>query len=112
MTTLTTNGSFATSSLVGYQAGNQLCDDEIAGSHMCRTYDILFSIEQDDISSWTGTAWVAEGPPGYTSNSNDCQGWTSNSNTMLGAFWALDSAGGGMGWLTNCEVVKALACCK
>ena len=111
-TTLTTNGSFSTSTLVGYQAGNQLCDDEFSGSFMCRTYDILATIQQGDISTWAGTAWVAEGPPGYTSNSNDCQGWTSNSNTMLGAFWALDSAGGGMGWLTNCEVVKPIACCS
>jgi hypothetical protein len=111
-TTIMTNGDFATSTFAGYQAGNERCSNEFPGSYMCRTYDIIVSIEKGDISTWAGTAWVAEGPPGYTSNSNDCQGWTSNSNTMLGAFWALDSDGGGMGWLTNCEVVKAISCCS
>ncbi len=110
-TTATFDGSFATSSLIGYQAANYLCDYEYPGSYFCRTYDILVTIEKKDISNWSGSAWVAEGPPGYTSNSNDCNGWTSNDSTMLGAFWAFDSNGGGMGWLTNCSVFKPLACC-
>lgn len=110
-TTYTTNASFSTSTFIGYQAANEICRAEFPNSHFCRTYDILVSIERDDISSWSGDAWIAEGPPGYTSNSNDCSGWTSDSNGRLGAFWAFDSSGGGMGWLTNCAVVKPLACC-
>ncbi len=110
-TTYTTNAAFATSTFVGYQAANEICRAEFPDSHFCRTYDILVSIERDDISAWAGDAWIAEGPPGYTSNSNDCSGWTSNSTGRLGAFWAFDSSGGGMGWLTNCAVVKPLACC-
>ena len=105
------DGGYATSSLVGYAAGNVICAAEFNNSFMCRTYDILVSIEQDDISQWSGSAWIAEGPPGYTSNSNDCNGWTSSSTTMLGAFWVLNSNSGGAGWLTNCSETKPIACC-
>ena len=110
-TTATFDGSFSTSTKFGYDAANQICSEEFPGSFFCRTYDILVSIEQDDISSWGGSAWIAEGPPGYTSNSNDCKGWTDNNSTVLGAFWAFDSSGGGMGWLTNCSGEKPIACC-
>ncbi len=114
-TTAITDGSFSTSTLIGYEAANDICNSEFPGSHFCRTYDILLTIEQGDISNWgigASDAWIAEGPPGYTSNSNDCNGWTSNSNTDLGAFWVLNSNGGGAGWLVNCENVKPLACCS
>ena len=111
-TTSTFNGAFATSTLIGYEAANNICSSEFSNSYFCRTYDILATIEQDDISNWTGSAWIAEGPPGYTSNSNDCKGWTSSSSVMLGAFWAFDSDGGGMGWLTNCSGEKPIACCR
>ena len=110
-TTIEYDGGYATSSMVGYAAANAICAAEFVSSFMCRTYDILVSIEKDDISQWSGSAWIAEGPPGYTSNSNDCNGWTSSSTTMLGAFWALDSNGGGVGWLTNCSETKPIACC-
>ncbi|MEA1909862.1 MAG: hypothetical protein U9M89_02495 [Patescibacteria group bacterium] len=110
-TTATTDGSFATGTLQGYAAGNAICDYEFPGSFLCRTYDILLSIEQDDISSWAGSAWIAEGPPGFTSNSNDCNGWTSSATSFYGAFWAFDSDGGGMGWLTGCSNSIRLACC-
>jgi len=105
------DGGYATTSLIGYAAANAICAAEFNNSFMCRTYDILVSIEQDDISQWSGSAWIAEGPPGYTSNSNDCKGWTSSSTIMLGAFWVLDSNGGGVGWLTNCSETKPIACC-
>lgn len=109
------DGHFATTtpegSFEGYMAGNILCDYEFSGSHFCRTYDILVTAEQDDISAWSGKVWVAEGPPGFTSNSNDCQGWTSNSDTHLGAWWDLNS-NGGKGWLVSCDYTRPLACCR
>jgi len=111
-TTSTHNGEFSTSTLRGYQAANDICAAEFAGSFFCRTYDILVSIKKLDISNWGGSAWIAEGPPGYTSNSNDCNGWTASSSIMMGAFWAFDSSGGGAGWLTNCSGEKPIACCK
>lgn len=113
-TTATTDGSIATGTLQGYAAANNICAYEYPDSHFCRTYDILVTIEQDDISIFGGgdNAWIAEGPPGYTYDSNDCQGWTSDVSTHLGAFWAFDDDGGGMGWLVNCQQVKPVACCS
>lgn len=111
-TTVTTNGSFATSTLRGYQAGNNMCASKFSGSHFCSTEEIIHTIAVESINDFSGTAWVANGPPGYTANSNDCNGWTANVGTSLGAFWLFDSNGGGAGWLTNCSVVKPIACCK
>ncbi len=112
-TSLQVQGNFATSTLSGYAAGNARCSAQFAGSFMCRTHDLLVTIEKGIPASWAGggNAWIAEGPPGYTSNSNDCNGYTSNSNGRLGAFWEFDDAGGGMGWLVNCAEYKPVACC-
>lgn len=104
--------AFATSTLTGYQAANDICNSDYFGSHFCRTYDMIVTIEQDDISDWSGSTWIAEGPPGFTANANDCNGWTSSSTAMFGPFWALDSNGGGMAWLTSCQTQKTLACCS
>ncbi len=112
-TTVTTTGSIATTTYIGYQAANRICAFEYTGSHMCRTYEILVTIEQDSIADWNSDdAWIAEGPPGYTSNSNDCNGWTDGSLTALGAFWVFDRDGGGAGWLVNCSNYKPIACCS
>src|SRR3989339_92669 len=103
---------FATSTYTGYRAANAICIDEYGSdAHFCRTYDLIVSIELSDISSWGGAAWVAEGPPGYTANSNDCQGWTASSSAMLGAYWEFQSTGGGMGWLISCLTQMPIACC-
>ena len=113
--TATTDGAFSYSGYVGYEAGNHICADEYAGSYMCRTHEILQTIEQDDISYWgddISNAWIAEGPPGYTYDSNDCNGWTDNNSAKLGAFWLFNSNGGGAGWLVNCAMVKPVACCS
>lgn len=120
VTTTTMSGSFSTGSLVGYQAANSFCDDDFAGSNMCQVSDIITTIA-DDTTVFLGSAsaWTAEGAPGYTSDSNDCKGWTSGSGAHLGAWWefSTDSGvsvadGGGMGYLTNCAVVQAIACCR
>ena len=110
-----TNGSLAEPPyLVGYQAANSICSKEFSGAHLCTTDDILNIIATQDITffSGLGTSWIAEGPPGYTANSNDCLGWTSPSSSNLGPFWEYSASGGGMGWLTNCAQTKKLACCR
>jgi len=111
-TTATSNGSFATSTLTGYLAANNICATEYLGSYLCHTYDILATIELGDISAWGGdSAWVSQGSYGYGANSNDCSGWKSDAETDLGSFWSFDGTTGGEGWLTNCSVAKPLACC-
>jgi hypothetical protein len=105
-------GSFTSGALIGYQAANDICNTELSGSHFCRTDEVIYLIQTQDVSYFSGTAWIAEGPPGYTANSNDCNGWTIANAAMLGAFWELLPNGGGMGWLVNCSVSKSIACCK
>jgi hypothetical protein len=106
------DGSFATGTLSGYKAANDICDAEFPNSHFCRTYDILISVEIGDTSNWDGTrSWVAEGPPGFTSDSNDCNGWTTNDSTKYGAWWEFDT-NGGKGWLIYCDYLRPLACCN
>ena len=112
LTVATTNGNFSSGGKVGYQAATDMCNAEYPGSHFCFTGEILLIIATQDISGFSGNAWNAEGPPGYTSNSNDCNGYTSSDNTKLGAFWAYDPIGGGMGWLTACNGVKPVSCCQ
>ncbi len=114
ITVATSDGIFNSGGFVGYEAANNMCSLEFIGSHFCRTDEIISYIAGSGASGLVNgsTAWIAEGPPGYTANSNDCNGWTSNNNIMLGAFWEFNTNGGGMGWLTNCAVVKSVACCQ
>ena len=112
-TTAVSDGSFTFAAYQGYQAANAICDSEFSGSHFCRTYDIIRTIEKEDISGWAGTstAWIAEGPPGYQANSNDCLGWTDGTTDFLGAYWKFSVYGGGAGWLIHCGTELPLACC-
>lgn len=114
-TSSTTDGSFSYAGKIGYQAANAACAAAFAESHFCRTDEVIATIADQDIAALfaAGTyGWIAEGPPGYTANSNDCAGYTSHSNTVLGAFWAYDPNGGGMGWLNNCSVLRQISCCS
>ncbi|MEA3449612.1 MAG: hypothetical protein U9Q85_01385 [Patescibacteria group bacterium] len=110
-TTVTYDGYFASSTYEGYEAANYICDAEYPGSHFCRTYDLLVTAEQQDVSGWGGEGWVAEGPPGFTSDSNDCNGWTDNDSAKYGAWWEY-TPNGGMGWLIYCNFSKPISCCS
>lgn len=108
-------GELTSGADTGYEAANALCAAEFAGSHLCMTDEILTTIQTEDIStlfSGVADAWIAEGPPGFTANSNDCAGWTSASSAYLGPWWEFDATGGGIGYLTNCATTKPLACCN
>lgn len=114
-TTATTDGSVASGSLTGYPAANEICTTQFAGSHICQVDEILNTINGGIPATFTSvasTAWIANGPPGYTANANDCVGYTNATNTYLGAFWLFKKTTGGEGWLVNCSVTKPIACCK
>jgi len=111
-TTTTYNGLLTSNGKTGYQAANDICNSTFSGSHFCRTDEIIQFIAQRDISAFADDAWIAEGPPGYTSKSNDCSGWTTNDTDQLGAYWSYDSSGGGKGWLVSCETQMPLSCCQ
>ncbi len=108
-------GQLVSGSDTGYEAANAICAAEFEGSHLCMTDEILTTVQTQDIStlfSGVPDAWIAEGPPGFTANSNDCRGWTSADASYLGPWWEFDSTGGGVGFLTNCSTTKPLACCE
>lgn len=108
-------GQFTSGLKTGYDAANTICAAAYTGSHMCRTDEILDTIATKDIStlfSGIADAWIAEGPPGFTADSNDCRGWTSANLAHLGPWWDFATSGGGIGYLTNCSTTKPIACCK
>jgi hypothetical protein len=110
-TTITYDGNIG-----GYVTANATCAAAYADSHICTDGEIMSYIANGgDITGWgadNSTGWYAEGAPGYLSNSNDCNGFNSNSNTYLGAFWIFNSTNGGRGALVNCSNFKSLMCCR
>lgn len=109
-----------------YYAVDALCDAAYSGSHVCTSEEILRSIScsesGDPIRSVTGEiAWINGGPPGHTSNANDCVGWTNNGASCggdpalcaYGRYWSFDTATGGFGTMTSCNApgIK-FACCR
>jgi hypothetical protein len=112
LTSGTYNGAIINGSLVGYQAANDICNRTYSNSYFCKSSDVIAYINNVNIAWFAGTAWVANGPPGYTASANDCEGWTTATTAKLGSFWQFENNGGGMGWLTNCGNTKPLACCR
>jgi hypothetical protein len=115
-----TSSSYAagTSPILSYYAANNTCNSSFAGSHVCTAEEMLQSIScsvaGDPIRTLGGQiAWINGGPPGYTSNSNDCVGWTSNSSSSYGRYWSFDNTTGGYGTTTSCNAPGLkFACCR
>ncbi|HBA36685.1 TPA: hypothetical protein DCZ15_02300 [Candidatus Falkowbacteria bacterium] len=99
----------------GYTGVDALCNAVESGSHVCTADEILYTINSGngaDIPLDT-TFWISNGPPGYTANANDCQGWTSASATAdYGAVWIKLASGDGFGGLNRCSLTYQFACCK
>lgn len=99
----------------GYKAANFLCDSNFGESHLCTVDEIIDTIRTEDFSSVIGeTGWVAEGAPGFTTEANDCAGYTSKVDTSLGSFWNFIDAedSGGKASLTACSGERKLVCCR
>ena len=112
-TTVSYAGSItSTPSYVGYDAAHRICNSNYTGSHFCTPDEVINTIATQSISNFAGTAWIANGPPGYLASANDCLGYTATSASVLGAFWEFSSSGGGKGWLVNCSQSKPIACCR
>ncbi len=100
--------------LGGYSGANSICAAVVPGSHLCTGGEILNTINSGYSSSIpvSSDLRVSNGPPGSTVNSNDCDGWNSNSSTFFGPTWSKGTSGDGRGYVMNCSVTKPLACCK
>lgn len=115
-TPITFQGGFVTgTTILGYQAGNQICRDYFGNDyHICSFEDIHYIIRTQNINFMVDAAegWVSNGPPGYVANSNDCNGWTTSSSLYYGAYWIFNKNGGGIGRLTGCNLLRPISCCK
>ncbi len=111
-------GDFVTGTSRGYVAANKICQAQYPGSHFCTTDEIINTIQakEADLASYftNGTyGWIAEGPPGFLANANDCVGWTSSSTVgTYGPYWAFKTDTGGEGYLSPCGQQRNLSCCK
>lgn len=110
------DGVITNSGTTGYEAADDICNAEFAGSHLCSSNEIGEYLVNNATSTLSRTTfWVKEYAPGYTANANDCSGYTDNTSTYLGSFG--DNTGGVTPetlsfWLTNCSVSKKLSCCQ
>lgn len=102
LSTSTFNGSVG-----GYSGANDKCP---TGMHVCTIEEILNTINKGLMpSEINGPAWISGGPPGYLSSSNDCNGWTTSTNTYLGRVWVFSK---NYGTQTVCNSSLNFACCQ
>ena len=90
-------------------------------SHICSPMELISSYNHSNsaVKTQTGVALVNNGPPGYTSFSNDCLGWSNTTGNygglpVYGAIWDFTKK---FGKLSNCGDIVAtsnysFACCK
>ncbi|TAL20661.1 hypothetical protein EPN90_00305 [Patescibacteria group bacterium] len=85
-----------------------------AGAHICTPDEMLATVRcAPTLVPVSGNAWVANGPPGFTSPAaNDCAGWTSGASTAYGTFWQFAGPAGGKTFATSCSITLPIACCK
>lgn len=100
----------------GYGGANAKCVLNYAGSHVCTSEEILQVINSGGSISGGPTdpaAWISGGPPGYTANANDCNGWKSAvSGGAAGYYGRVWDLAGQYGIMTTCNALLKFACCK
>jgi hypothetical protein len=114
LTTVLTTGNNASAGSSGYLAADGLCSAQYAGSHACKTFELMNTISEGlgSLIPTSTTFWIMNGPPGFTVNANDCVGRTSVSHADYGSVWVKLSSGDGFGSLEYCDTNRKLACCK
>lgn len=96
----------------GYRGADALCNAASAGSHVCRVEEVLESI-RCGVTLPGASGWINGGPPGYTAEAKDCNGWKSSQATDYGRVWTFNNTSGGAGSMTSCSTgVLPYACCK
>jgi hypothetical protein len=119
VTTGTHTGNLSYEGYIGYEAGNEICDSNFTGTHLCSQEEVIQTIQSKNISNipeWTGTFYISTGGGKYAPADlpvNDCNGWThGTAGSYLGSFWLPDQNGGGKGGVAHCGNTRSLACCK
>ena len=97
------------SAMGGYAGAKDKCGTVAQNSHVCSAKEMINSYEQGVIIPDNGNLWVNNGVPAYVQYvSNDCQGWTSNSNQQFGSVWDTKNK---RGFMTACNQNMKIACC-
>lgn len=113
LTTDTYNGNLSAGGLIGYEAGDHICNSNFTGSHFCTEFEVAL-YQGDDINN--EDAWVIAGGPKYVPASipvNDCKGWTwGTAGTYLGNYFHFSTDGKGDARALNCGSTFKLACCS
>jgi len=119
VTTGTHTGDLAYGGYIGYEAGNEICDSNWTGTHLCSQEEIIQTIQAKNVSlipEWTGTFYISTGGGKYAPADlpvNDCNGWThGTAGSYLGSFWLPSTNGGGKGGVAHCGNERTLSCCK
>lgn len=100
-----------------YKDADGACAETFSASHVCTTAELLKTIQCTDPNTTFNAvndqkAWIDNGPPAYTENVNDCQGWTSADSLDYGTYWHFDKNGGGAGYIADCSTIgRKFACC-
>lgn len=94
---------------VNYDTADSRCEGNFPDSHVCRVGEILHMINNDVVLPIAGEGWINGGPPGFTANANDCQGWSTNAVNNFGRYWDFATD---QGWMRGCTNAVAFACCK
>lgn len=104
------------SSIVGYFAANDACNNSFSGAHVCSSQEIFNSMNDATakalLISTTGEYWISNGMSEGAYSTNDCEGWTSTAVANYGAVWVFAINGGKSGLRTCNNATRKFACCK
>ncbi|MBU0624928.1 hypothetical protein KKF05_01150 [Patescibacteria group bacterium] len=117
---LSGDGRYRPQDVSGYYDVNSRCVTDYPGAHVCTSAEILESLRCSVATSPIRTipngsvAWINSGPPGHTSNYNDCEGWTSAAASSYARYWIFNQLTGGRGTGVSCNVTSGIqfTCCR
>lgn len=108
-----TSATTSNGNVGGYVAANARCP---AGQHVCTTSEVLQSIACGAVAG-AGIAdgtdiWIANLAPSLPTPTNDCVGWTKDTDSWRGIKWRLNATTGGAAYAESCLSVLRFACCS
>jgi hypothetical protein len=97
----------------GYALANAKCTDPkkgFPGSHICSPKEMVFTYSEGTPPPTSSpSAWLNSGATAYVKYvSNDCNGWTSNSDQIFAYTWNFTKK---QGFMSSCDQAMRVACC-
>jgi hypothetical protein len=104
---------------VGYLGAKEICEAAFPlnpNAHMCTVHELTQALMNGEtvLDPTKPQVWINNGAPGYISTlSNDCQGWTDETNGSYGSVLARHPSTGAIRFLINtCDMSFPVACCN